>query len=275
MFKKICFYTMPFPRVQSYHDLIDLAVEYGMEAIEGFCQYEFAEPDIDKAKEVKAYADAKNIKFSCFSLFCNIVGDDSCEQVERLKKYADVCAVIGSPYLHHTIANEIENPDKVLPFSDELYKKGIEAVREVYDYAESVGVRSIFEDQGYLFNGIENFGRFIQDVERNVGVVADFGNIYHVEEDIDDFIKLTKDRICHVHVKDVLISDKQLGGGLMTSKRNYMHPVPLGEGSVKFFEGMKLLREIGYNGYYSLEYGVLSDDSPLVDEALRLIAENI
>lgn len=275
MFKKVCFYTMPFPKMQSYREMIDLAVEYGMEAVEGFCQYEFAEPDIEKAREVRAYADSKNIKFSCFSLFCNLVGEDSREQIERLKKYAEVCAVLGSPYIHHTIANELDEPDNVIPFSEELFKKGIEAVREVYDHAEKFGVRAIYEDQGYLFNGVENFGRFLSEVDRNVGVVADFGNIYHVEEEIDDFIRHTKDRICHVHIKDVVLSENQLGGGLHTSKLNFMHEAVLGEGCVKFKEGMKLLREMGYNGYYSLEYGAPEDDSPIIEKTIRMIAEAI
>ncbi|MBO7217113.1 MAG: sugar phosphate isomerase/epimerase, partial [Clostridia bacterium] len=112
-------------------------------------------------------------------------------------------------------------------------------------------------------------------VDRNVGVVADFGNIYHVEEEIDDFIRFAKDRICHVHIKDILLSDKQLGGGLHTVKRNFMHERPLGDGCVKFNEGMKLLKEYGYNGYYSLEYGAPDDDSPFIDKALKMIAEAI
>lgn len=275
MFKKICFYTMPFPRIQSYRQLIDLAAEYEMEAVEGFCQYEFVEPDIEKAKELRAYADSKGIKFSCFSLFCNLVGEDRREQIERLKKYVEVCAVLGSPYIHHTIANEIEEPNNVLPHADEYYKRGIEAVREIYDHAEKFGVRAVYEDQGYLFNGVENFGRFLCDVDRNVGVVADFGNIYHVEEEIDDFIKNFKDRICHVHVKDVKLSDKQLGGGLHTSKLNFMYESILGEGCVRFKEAMKLLHDMGYDGYYSLEYGAPEDDSPLIDKTLKKIAEAI
>lgn len=275
MFKKICFYTTPFPSVDSYKQMIDLAVQYGMETVEGFCQFEFAEPDLDAAREIRAYADSKNIKFSCFSLFCNLVGEDSREQIERLKKYAEVCAIIGSPYIHHTIANELDDPDKVLPYRDELWKKGIAAVREVYDYAEKLGIRAIYEDQGYLFNGVEGFGRFLSEVDRNVGVVADFGNIYHVEEEIDDFIELVKDRICHVHVKDVLLSDRQLGGGLHTLKGNFMHEAFLGEGCVKIEKGMKQLRDLGYKGYYALEYGAPEDNSPLIEKAVKFIAEAI
>lgn len=275
MFEKICFYTTPFPRVNSYKAMIDLAVEYNMTAVEGFCQFEFAEPDLEMAKEIRAYADERNIKFSCFSLFCNLVGEDSREQIERLKKYAEVCAILGSPYIHHTIANELDDPEKIIPFKELFWERGIAAVREVYDYAEALGVRAIYEDQGYLFNGVEGFGKFLREVNRDVGVVADFGNIYHVEEEITDFISLAQDRICHVHIKDVSIADKRGRGGLGTLKGNFMHEEFLGEGCVKFKEGMKQLRDLGYNGYYSLEYGVGEDDSPCIDNALKMIAEAI
>ncbi len=275
MFKKICFYTTPFPSVVSYKQMIDLAAEYGMETVEGFCQFEFLEPDLDAAREIRAYADSKNIKFSCFSLFYNLVGEDSREQIERLKKYSEVCAVIGSPYIHHTIVNELDEPDKVLPFKEELFEKGISAVREVFDYAEKFGVKAIYEPQGYLFNGVEGFGRFLNEVDRNVGVVVDFGNIYHVEEEIDDFIDLVKERICHVHVKDVLLSDRQLGGGLHTSKGNFMFETFLGEGCVKIEKGINQLKELGYKGYYSLEYGAPEDGSPLLEKAVKFIADII
>ena len=51
MNKKICFYTPPFPRVQSQYDLIDIATEYGLPGVEGFCNFEFTLPDIEEAKK--------------------------------------------------------------------------------------------------------------------------------------------------------------------------------------------------------------------------------
>lgn len=275
MLKKVCFYATPFPKVKSYKEMIDLACEYGMTAVEGFCRFEFEEPDIAKAYEIREYADSKNIKFSCFSVFCNLVGEDSTEQIRRLKKFVDVCAVLGSPYIHHTIACELEEPDKVLPFSEEFFKKGVSAVREIYDYAEKLGIRAIYEEQGYLFNGIERFGRFLREVDRNIGVVADFGNIHHVDEEITDFIKLAGDKICHVHIKDVMVAPEQHGGGFKTSKGNYMHEAFLGEGCVKFHEGMKLLKDLGYKGYYALEYGAPEDDRSYIDRAVKIMAEAI
>lgn len=275
MYKKISFYSRPYPGIDSYRKMIDLAAEYGMTGLEGYCQYEFETPDIEVAREIRAYAESKGIKFCCFSIFLNLVGDDAEEQMIRLKKYADFAAALGSPYLHHTVINEIYNPDSVLSRKEELFQKGIAAAREIFDYAERLGVRCIIEDQGFIYNGVEGFGRFLREVDRNIGIVADFGNICQVEEQITELIRAFPDKICHVHVKDVYILPEQKGGGLPTSKGNFMYDAFLGEGSVPYKEAFRLLREIGYEGYYSLEFGIREDDSPKLDEFMKIVANEI
>lgn len=255
--------------------MIDLAAEYKMEAVEGYCQYELETPDLDAARELREYGESRGIRFCCFSIFLNLVGEDAAFQMERLKKYAEVAAALGSPYLHHTVINEIYNPENVLPRKEELWQKGIIAAREIFDYAEKLGVRCIIEDQGYIFNGVDGFTKFLKDVERNVGIVADFGNICQVEEQITGLIKAAPDRICHVHVKDVYLLPEQKGGGLPTSKGNFMYGAFLGEGSVPYEEAFRLLKEYGYKGYYALEYGVREDTSPLLDKFIDIVAKNI
>lgn len=275
MYKKISFYSRPYPRIDSYRKMIDLAAEYGMTGLEGYCQYEFETPDLAVAREMREYAESKGIKFCCFSIFLNLVGDDAEAQMARLKKYAEFAAELGSPYLHHTIINEIYKPENVLSRKEELFEKGIVAAREIFDYAEKLGVRCIVEDQGFIYNGVEGFGSFLREVDRNIGIVADFGNIRQVEEQITDLIRAFPERICHVHVKDVYLLPEQKGGGLPTSKGNFMYGAFLGEGSVPYKEAFKLLKESGYEGYYSLEFGVRDDNSPKLDEFMQLVAKEI
>ncbi len=272
---KVCIYTRPFPGVTSYRKMIDIAVSYGIDAIEGFCQFEFADPDVEAAKEIKKYADEMGVKFPCFSVFINLVGDDSAEMIERIKGYAEVAAALGSPYLHHTIACNYSEPEKVISFKDELFIKGIEAVREVYDYAEKLGVKTIFEEQGYLFNGVETFGKFLAEVNRDVGVVADFGNIYQSYDDIEDFIKAFSDKVMHAHVKDITLADNDENGGLATVTGKYMLKAEIGKGMVDIKGAINLLKDAGYNGYYGIEYGAPEDGSPKMDEAIKYVCESL
>lgn len=252
MDKKLSFYSRPFPSIKSYYDLIDAAAEYGLNAVEGFNFMEFETPDTEVAKKIKEYADKKNVSFPCFSVAIKFAA----ENTQLLKKYADVARVLGSPYLHHTIVGECSDPSKVLPSKERLFKEGIAAVREIYDYAEGIGVKAIYEEQGYIFNGIEGFGRFIKEVGRNVGVVLDFGNIYESENNLFEFIESFKDRIAHVHIKDIKLRDNNdSGGGLNTLNGKYMFDAKFGQGDVKVKEAVELLKKHGYNGYYSLEFG--------------------
>ena len=270
MNEKITMYSPPFPRLKSYIDVIDLACEFGVGSVEPFCMFEFEEPDTDKARVIKAYADEKGIVFPCISVYTTIVGKDLKDEADRLKKFADVAAVLESPFLHHTIVGEVQNPKKVLPYKDELMEKGIEIVREVYDYAESIGIRTVYEDQGFIFNGVKGFGEFLDKVERNVGVVADFGNICQAGERIEDFIDAFHDRVVHAHIKDMIVSDNAQSG-FPTIDGKYMRSVEVGTGDIDCKKVIELLKSYGYDGYYGVEYAVLEDDSPVMEKVFSQI----
>lgn len=268
--KKICFYSPPYPRVKSCYDMIDIAAQYGLNAFEGLSIWELSQPDIEQAKKIREYADSKNVTCPCLSAFVRFAHGK--ENVDRLKKYADIAKILGSPYLHHTIVGEFADPLKVLPYKDELFADGIHAVREVYDYAQSIGIKTIFEEQGYIFNGIRGFGEFLDNVRRDVGVVADFANIYEAGDDFLDFLSAFKDRVVHAHIKDVTLSASNPSGrGLRTLDGKFMYEARVGEGIVKFKEAMRILNDIGYDGYYGLEYSAKADNSPDITDALNFI----
>ncbi len=272
MNKKIAFYAPPFPGMKSYYDVIDAAEKYGLSAVEGFTNFELQTPDVKEAEKIKKYADRKNIKTPCMSAFMDLAEEGSRRMIERAKGYAEVAAILGSPYLHHTIVGEFSNPNKVLPQKEELFKRGIEAVREIYDYAEKLGVKTVFEDQGYIFNGVEGFGRFLDEVDRDVRVVADFGNIYQSKDGIEDFIKAFSEKICHVHIKDVHITaDNVKGTGLETISGEYMNEVEIGTGDIDFALAIDLLKKAGYDGYYSIEYTAPEDNSPIIEKTLKFL----
>lgn len=268
--KKICLYSPPYPRVKSYYDMIDMASDYGFNALECLSILEFETPDIDEAKRLREYADSKNVIIPCFSAFAKLAY--GAENIERLKKYADIAKIMGSPYLHHTIVGEFADKQKVLPLRDEHFKNGVLAVREIYDYAESIGIKTIYEEQGYIFNGIKGFGEFLTTVERNVGVVADFGNIYESGDDFLSFVKAFADKVVHAHIKDVCVTDDNTDArGLQTLNGKYMFEVPVGTGIVDMKEAVKLLKNAGYDGYYGLEFSAKQDDSPTMSEGIKFV----
>ena len=272
MKNKISFYAPPFPRIKSYYDMIDVSAEFGFSHVEALNIFEFEKPDIEVAKKLKAYADSKNIKFCCFSVFINLVGDDSEKMIKKLKGYADCAAILGSPYLHHTIAYECCEPDKVIPYKDELFEKGVRAVQEIYDYAEKIGVKAIYEEQGFIFNGIDGIGKLIDAVDREIGIVADFGNIAQSGDDLLEFIEKYSDRIVHAHIKDAFLTDKPISvHSLKTLTGRYMTETNIGEGVVKIKEAIDLLVKFGYEGFYGTEFAAQNDNSPYISKALDFV----
>lgn len=270
MFEKLTLYSPPFPRLKTYYDVIDFASENGFSSVEPFCMYEFNTPDAEKAKRVKEYADEKGIIFSCFSVYATIMDSDVKKETERLKGFSEIASILGSPFLHHTVVGQVRNPGEVLKRKDELLSEGIKVVREVYDYAESFGVKSVYEDQGFIFNGVDNFGEFLDKVNRNVGVVADFGNVYQSKDTIDDFIKAFHDKIVHAHIKDIVMTDDENDGPpSLTGK--FMKSVEIGTGQLDCKGLIDLLKSYGYDGYYGLEYAVTDDNSPEIDRIYKLV----
>ena len=259
-----CLYMPPVSSITSYKEMVDYACAHGIQNLETLNILDLSTPDLEVAKALKAYANEKGISFPCVSVGVNLVDDDRDAAIAMLKKYADIAKILGSPYLHHTIALNFSEPQKIADNFSLFYNRGLEAVREVYDYAATLGIRTIYEDQGFLFNGCTNFARFLQDVDRNVGIVADFGNIQFVDEHVEAFISRFADRIVHVHAKDYIVTDgssRQIQAGEYTSKGgNYLAGCLIGQGSVHTDAAFQALKDIGYSGYIALEGDPIGPD---------------
>ena len=264
---RFCLYMPPLTTITSYKEMVDYAVAHGINKLEILNLLDMSTPDLEKARELKAYADEKGVSFPCVSVGLSLVDEDRKEAIETIKRYADIAQILGSPYLHHTIALNFSEPQKIADNFELFYSRGLEAVREIFDYAATLGIRTIYEDQGFLFNGCKNFARFLSEVDRNVGVVADFGNIQFVDEHVEGFISQFSDRIVHVHVKDYIVTDgssREMEAGEYTSKDgNYLKPCLVGEGSVHTDAAFEALRAMGYHGPVALEGDPLGPDEEI------------
>lgn len=259
-----CLYMPPLTTIGSYREMVDYAAAHSIRYLETLNILDLSTPDLQVARDLKAYADSKGISFPCVSVGLSLVDDDREEAIETIKRYADIAKILGSPYLHHTIALNFSEPQKIADNFEVYYQRGIAAVREIFDYAATLGIRTIYEDQGFLFNGCKNFSRFLQEVGRNVGVVADFGNIQFVDEHVEAFISKFSDRIVHVHAKDYIVTDgtsREIRSGEYTSKGgNYLQGCLIGEGSVHTEDAFKALQAIGYKGFVALEGDPIGPD---------------
>lgn len=127
---------------------------------------------------------------------------------------------------------------------DPGYQNAVRSVRIIGKYCESVGVDFATET-----------GR---ETAEELKVFLDTVDCKHVKANIDpanlvmcigdDPVKMVKtmglDRIPHTHIKD----------GIKTGETSYIE-TRLGEGNVPFIEYLAALRDIGYDGYLTIERG--------------------
>ncbi len=196
----------------------------------------------------------------CVSKAVNLIGPDGDAAVADLKALADMTAAVGAPLLHHTLASGL----RVLPVGsasfDSVFGEVVDRTRQVADYCAQLGLRVIYEDQGFLFNGVERFERFMNAVDRdNIGVCADLGNIFFVGETPERFIGVFSNRICHVHIKDYLYKPGSAPfpgkSWMRTRDGGYLRNTIPGHGIVDNVACISVLLSAGYDGFYSFEFG--------------------
>ncbi len=268
---KICLYS-PSAAQPSWFDMVDLSARCGFDTLEIFADREFSEPDWEFAKKFKQYADQKGVKICCFSVFSDLTGPDAEAQIKRMKDFAEVAALVGSPLLHHTVCPNFKDPAPVEQNREDLWEKSLASVREIYDYAKDCcHIHTAIEDQGFLLNGVGNFSAFLAQVGRNVRVVADFGNIRQADQEILPFIRAFAPRIAHVHLKDSVLHDQKVSHSYPTKTGRWIEEVTPGTGTVPLKEGIELLRQVGYNGICSLEWN--SEDDALLQKTMGYVKD--
>lgn len=271
MHPKIALYARPRADIKSWFEMVDYCVEKGIKNLETLSVMELGTPDTEFAKKLRKYCDEKGVRVVCVSVGGELVGDEEEARINRMKGYADVAKILGSPYLHHTIVFNFWDPDLILANKEDLFARGIVCARQVFDYAKSLGIQAICEEQGYIFNGIAGYGRFLKQIERTYGTVADFGNIRQAEEHIEGFITEYAPHIRHAHLKDVTITAKTqrpiCQGEFLTVNKNYMANAVWGQGDVDMQAGILALQKAGYTGYYAIESDPSTDENPDYFEA--------
>ena len=269
---RISFYSLPYAGIRSFFALIDASAAHGLTRLEAFGFMELAKPDEEAARAIRRYADEKGVRFCCLSLFADLTGDEGAETCEKLKAYARVAAILGSPYLHHTVIPECWDPETVLPRREELLTQVLPRVREIFEYAQSLGVLAVYEDQGFVLNGVAGFREFLERVDRPVGIVADFGNILQSGETIAPFIRAFSQRIVHVHLKDYLLRDWDgISRATRTPDGKQTVDTPLGTGCIDFADNIRLLERSGYRGCYAMEFTAPADGSMPAHKAIDQI----
>ena len=142
------------------------------------------------------------------------------------------------------------------------FNKGVEATVEIAEYANKLGVKTVLEDQGFVVNGVENYGKFRRGAGNAFDVLLDVGNIYFVDETAGAFAERYAENIVHTHVKEYHYSKNKLRGGVqyVTCGGSYLSSAIAGEGDVDYVRVKNALKSANYSGTYSMEYSFEDTD---------------
>ncbi len=176
------------------------------------------------------------------------------ERVAHTKEMFDLCVDLKTPILTTHIGMIPE--DK----ASNDYADMLGAVREVADYAAARGC--CFATETGLESG-EGLARFLGEVASpGAKVNFDPANLCMNGYDHLEDARALSDWIVHTHAKDGIYRSAKEGG---------YKEVPLGKGGVDFPKYLPVLREIGFEGYLTIERECGDDPVADIVEAIKFL----
>jgi sugar phosphate isomerase/epimerase len=133
----------------------------------------------------------------------------------------------------------------------ELFSKArtrfLELVKEEADFANRNHIKIALESFCYypfIFKGLRDFAQFVSKFpSERFGVLLEVGHLYQMGISLSEAIQLFKHRLVDAHVHDATLG---------RDFRKATH-LPIGKGTINFPELIKLLREVGYDEWLTLE----------------------
>jgi len=120
-------------------------------------------------------------------------------------------------------------------------------VKGMVDFAHRSQIKMALESFCYypfIFKGLRDFVQFVSKFpSEKLGVLLDVGHVYQMGIDLSEAVHLFKGRLLDIHVHDAT---------LQKDFRKATH-LPIGKGTINFSDFVNILREVGYDGWLTLE----------------------
>ncbi len=166
--------------------------------------------------------------------YCDLLNP---RQVIALLRRIDFARELGA-------GNVVSDATRRLEVEPEDWRKLVNTLRYLGDYAQDQGVKVALETHGGLTRNGTLAARLLQAVDHPaVGANYDTGNIYYYNDDLDpaEDVRQVAEKVVQVHLKDTQ-------GG-----KGEWRFCALGEGRVDFPAIVGVLQGVGFRGPYSLE----------------------
>lgn len=233
-------------------DVIETADKIGFSCVE-FTDIEGKNFDVqeENAKKIREKADSLGMEITAYTIFADFLKDDVRAETERVKKQLHIAKILGAPVMRHDAFWSLSPAAR----SFELALSKISpAIREVSEYAETLGIRTCTENHGFIAQDSYRMEALFNAVNhRNYGLLIDMGNFVCADEDSASAVSRLAPYAFYVHAKDMLIKDAS-ESGIFTRGGNKFEGTVIGEGNIPIERNLRILKLAGYDGTVSIEY---------------------
>ncbi len=186
------------------------------------------------------------------------------KEIERLKGEVDVAAALGVKLMRHDSTRGYDKSDRGYKGFDDALPKIIKGIREVTEYAKTLGIRTMTENHGFFCQESRRVEKIVNGVANdNFGLLVDIGNFMCADEDPVEAVGRLAPYAFHVHAKDF---HKKIGNGpffcdgfFKTRGGTYLRGAIIGHGDVPVYQCLSTLIGNGYNGYVTVEFEGMED----------------
>ncbi|AZO96304.1 sugar phosphate isomerase/epimerase [Halocella sp. SP3-1] len=261
-----------------FEELVDIASDMGYQCIEVACWPQgkaerryagVSHLDVDnltdsKVSYIKDYCNSKNIEISSLAYYPNTMDGNLNKRKENIEHLRKVIAASAEFKINLVTTFIGRDQNKTVEENIELFK---EIWPPIIRYAEEKGVKIAIENCPMLFGADQWPGgqnlftspkiwRKLFEIIPNENFGINLDPSHFVWQMMDYILPIYefKDRIFHVHFKDIKLDVEQLKNvGIMAYPLEYMRPKLPGLGDVDWGAYVSALTDIGYNGYSCIE----------------------
>ncbi|MBQ7901145.1 MAG: sugar phosphate isomerase/epimerase [Clostridia bacterium] len=256
-------------------DTVRLAKEIGFDCIEftdltppeGTTQQEYA-------KQIKAEADKCGIEISIYAVGADLAQRDEQgikDETQRLFGCVDIARALGAKLMRHDVMfayNGYRSFDEIVPTAAKI-------ARDVTEYAEKNGIRTMSENHGMYYQDPDRIEKMIAAVNHpNYGLLMDIGNFMCADIHPAKAVSRLASLAFMVHAKDFVFTpfapdmEKK---GIETRGCNRLEGTSIGCGDVNAHQCFAILKKAGFDGYVDVEYEGSEDCTQGLKKSLKNI----
>ena len=263
-------------RGMTYFEACQHARDMGYDGIE-FIDLDLAfapgEDNVESlVKHLRAHCEALDLDIPAYTVaadFLNGRGGAPEDEPARVCRCADIAALLGAKVLRHDAFWRL---GELRDWRDGIARV-VPGIRQVADYAQSLGIRTCTENHGRIMQDSDRVEYLMRAVDHpNYGWLVDMGNFLCADEPSMHALPIAAKYAFHAHAKDFLLkSEKPSDEWFPTRNGNFLRGTVVGHGVVPVRECVKTLRGAGYDGWLSLEFEGMEDNLPALRAGLSYL----